>query len=461
VSLISRYAAALGSPDASRRLLRWATSAAMGGFAFGYELAVISGALLFVRNDFGLSNLEQGALVSILPLGAMAGGLLAGRLADALGRRRTLIADAVLFLAAIGLSVAAPSYAVLLAARGLVGLAVGIASSAVPLYLSELAPPHARGRLVTLNQLTITTGILVAYCVCLAFAESESWRAMFGMGAVPAAVLLAGMLRAPETPAWLEAHGEVDAAREVMLEVADEAEADRMLEDIRRSLREQAQIRFRELLKSNAAPALMIGVVLAAAQQFAGINAIISYAPSIMEQTGLDASNSILYSLAIAAVNVAATIVSLRLIDRTGRRPLLLGSLAGMLVSLTLLGVTFEVPHGALTSWLSLACLVLYIAAFAVGIGPVFWVLVSEIFPSAARATGAAVSAAVNWLSSFLVGLGFLPVAQQLGTGPTFWVFAGVCALALAFSSRFVVETKGRSFSEIDADLRARRRAAV
>jgi MFS transporter, SP family, galactose:H+ symporter len=411
--------------------MRWGAIAATAGFVFGYQLAVISGALLFIRDDFDLGAFEQGALVGGLLLAAMVGSLLAGRLADVLGRRRTLLVVAAIFIAGTVLEVVAPSFAVLLAARALVGVGVGAASSTVPLYLSELAPPDARGRLVTLNQLMVTSGILVGYLVDLALSGSGSWRAMFAVGMLPALVLFVGMLQAPESPVWLEAR--------------------------RRSGGQRTEADAWRLLKGSARPALAIGVVLAAAQQFAGINAVIAYSPSIMQSaTGGGASSSILYSVVIGAINFAATVVSFRLIDRLGRRTLLTASLIGMFASLLLLGLAFAVPHGAALRWLALTGLVTYVAAFAVGLGPVFWVLIGEIFPDRARAAGASVSSAVNWFSAFVVGFGFLAVADAIGEGLTFWVLAAVCALTLVFTTRYVPETKGRSFGEIEAEIRER-----
>jgi MFS family permease len=407
-----------------RNVFTWAASAATGGLCFGFQVGVISGALLFIRRDFGLSGFEQGALVGILPLGALVGGLLAGRLADTIGRRGALIVAAFAFIAGTALAVAAQGYGVLLVARAVVGVAVGISSSTVPVYLAEIAPPDMRGRMVTLNQVMITSGIVGSYLVDLIFASSGSWRAMLGIGAVPAALLLAGMLRAPETTRGRD-------------EVGD-------------------QLGTRALLGPAVRPALLTGVTLAAIQQLSGINAVIYYAPSIMEKTGLSASNSILYSVIVGAINVAATVVSFRLVDRAGRRPLLLASLAAMLVSLVLLGLTFVLPLGAADSWLSLICLVAYIAAFAVGLGPIFWLLIAEIFPAHARAAGASAATAANWLWNFVVGLTFLPLATAIGQGETFWVFAAVCALGLVFVNRYVPETKGRSFAQIDADVRGR-----
>jgi MFS family permease len=424
----------VGAPP-SRKPLRRAAAAALGGFLFGYEAAVISGALLFIRQDFALGDLEQGAIVSVLPLGAMLGGLLAGSLADALGRRRTLILDAVVFVAGTLLAVTAGGYGVLLVARGITGLGVGIASSTVPLYLSEVAPAGVRGRLVLANQVMVTSGIVAAYCVDLLFAHAGAWRAMFAVALLPAAALAVGMLRAPESPLWLEAHARSGSGKQAT---------------------EQAVGGLRVLLGPAARPATIVAVTLAAAQQFAGINAIISYAPSIMEKTGLGLSSSILYSVAIGAVNVLATVVAFRLVDRAGRRPLLLISLGGMLISLVMLGLIFEVPLGSASSWLALACLLVYVAAFAIGLGPIFWLLMAEVFPHAARSAGASVATAVNWLSGVLVALGFLAVAAAVGEGPTFWIFAAVCALTFLFAKRYVPETKERSFSEIEADVRER-----
>jgi MFS family permease len=411
--------------------MRRGAVAATAGFAFGYQLAVISGALLFIRDDFALSASQQGSLVGALLLAGMVGALLAARLADALGRRGALLVVAFVLTAGTGLEVVAPSYAVLLGARALIGVAVGAASSTVPLYLSELAPPEVRGRLVTMNQLMVTSGILAGYCVDLAFARSGDWRAMFAVGLVPAVVLLVGMLRAPESPLWQKARQEARAQH-------GEAAAWR-------------------LLRGSARPALVVGTALAAAQQFVGINAVIAYAPSIMEHAaGGSASNSILYSVVIGAINLAATVVSFRLIDRAGRRPLLMLSLAGMFVALLLLGLAFAMPHGTALRWLALGGLVTYVAAFAVGMGPVFWVLIGEIFPERARAAGASLSTAVNWFSAFVVGFGYLALADAIGEGPVFWAFGAVCALTFAFTARYVPETRGRSFGEIEADIRGR-----
>jgi MFS transporter, SP family, galactose:H+ symporter len=349
----------------------------------------------------------------------------------------------------------------LLFARIVLGLAVGAASATVPVYLGEIAPATIRGRILTLNQLMITIGIMVAYLVNLAFSGVGNWRAMFAVGAIPALAILAGVLwLLPESPQWLLTNGRDDQARKVMAQVAGDQRTDQILdrrrqrEKLRRQQGgEEQKIGWRGLLGSRVRPALIVGLTLAAVQQFGGINTIIYYAPTIMEETGLTASNSIFYSVAIGIINLVMTIVAIYVVDKLGRRTLLLVSLGAMLVMLTLMGVSFVAGWNA---QLSLVFMVLYIAGFAVGMGPLFWVLIGEIFPPNASATGASAATAVNWTSNFLVSLVFLSVVQAIGQGQTFWIFALVCVFALWFIGRFVPETRERDFAQIDTDLQHR-----
>lgn len=447
------------TPEGLRRIWRWAVLIAVGGFLFGFDTGVISGALLFIRTDFSLNSFEQGSVVSILVLGAMIGALLSGRLADRIGRRRALGAEGLVFLAGTAVAALSTGLPMLLGGRLILGLAVGAASATVPVYLSEIAPPAIRGSLLTLNQLLITVGILVAYMVNVAFAGPGDWRAMIACGAVPALVMVAAALWwLPESPAWLLAAGGRRGrarARRLIASVTDEDTADRLIERRLAAARKQARDGggrpgWRTLLSARVRPALTVGVVLAAVQQFGGINTIIYYAPTIIERTGLSAANSIYYSIAIGVINLLMTVVAIRLIERVGRRALLLFSLGAMTVTMVLLGLAFVAgwPSGP-----SLVFMVLYIAGFAVGMGPVFWAIIGEIFPGPARATGSGASTAVNWASNFVVSLVFLPVAKALGEGETFWIFAAISLAGLLFTARFVPETRGREFAEVDADL--------
>jgi MFS transporter, SP family, galactose:H+ symporter len=275
----------------------------------------------------------------------------------------------------------------LMVGRVVMGLGVGGVSALVPTYLSEISPAQIRGRMLTLNQLLITIGLLAAYIVNMIFSGSENWRAMFWIGALPAAALALGSLRLPESPAWLIAQGRIEDAKAMIASVAGSRGADQVIERYRREAEQRKAQQARErgprrqgmraLLAPRLRPALIVGLTLAALQQFGGINTILYYAPTIMQETGLSASNSIVYSVAIGVINLAMTILALRLIDRLGRRALLLMSLGGMLISLVLLGLSFVVD---LSSVVTLLFMLVYIMAFAIGMGPVFWVLLGEIF---------------------------------------------------------------------------------
>ncbi|QLY34830.1 sugar porter family MFS transporter [Nocardia huaxiensis] len=437
----------------SRRIWFWAGIATLASFLFGYYSAVVAGAQLFIKDDLHLGTVQQGAVVSVLLAGAAVGGLCAGRLGDRFGRRSALLLAAVLFIAGGVLAVATPGFGILLAGRIVQGLGIGLSSVIVPLYLSEIAPAELRGRLVTINQLMLTVGIMAAYVVNLAFAAQGDWRWMFGVGLIPSVLLLVGIARLPESPVWLEGRGRLASARRVLAQVYGEHTADIHLSRLQHARRAApASTGLRGLTSRAVRPALLIGVVLAVLQQFVGINAVIYYAPTIMQHTGLDTSNAILYSLAIGVLNVVMTLVSIRLIDRWGRRPLLLTSLSGMAVALVILGATFvwQVPAASV---IALICLLAFIAFFAIGMGPVFWLLLAEIFPPAERGTGAAVSATSNWIANIVVSQLFLSLVAGLGQGPTFWLFAAVCVLGLIFVRRRVIETKGKDFADITREL--------
>lgn len=441
--------------DGKRKIVGWATVIAVGGFLFGYDTGVVSGALLFITRDFGLNSAQQGSIVSVLLIGAMIGALFAGRVADRLGRRMALAAESAIFIVGTLVAVSAPGYWMLLIARVVLGLAVGAASATVPVYLSEISPAEIRGRILSMNQLLITVGIVVSYLVDLAFSGSGSWRGMFAIGLIPAGVLCVGALFVvPESPAWLLMHGRPKHAYELVRSIAGTELADELTQRYQQSRTTDANTPAgpRELLAKRVRPALIVGLAMAAIQQFGGINTIIYFAPTIIEQTGLTASNSIFYSVFIGVINLLMTIVSIVTVDRFGRRPLLIGSLLGMLITVALLGISFIVR---MNPTLSLVFMVLYIACFAAGLGPVFWVLVGEVFPQRLRAVGSSAATTVNWLSNFVVSQAFLPLANALGQGQTFLIFAAICLVGLLFVTQFVPETKDRSYEEIDTSLQS------
>jgi MFS transporter, SP family, galactose:H+ symporter len=448
-----------------RQIRRWAWVIALGSFLFGYDTGVISGALLFLKEDLHLSDFEQGSVVSVLLLGAIAGALSVGRISERLGRKKTLGLVALTFSVGIAIAAVANSYGVMLIGRVIMGLGVGGVSALVPTYLSEISPAQIRGRMLTLNQLLITLGLLVAYLVDWAFAGSENWRAMFAVGLIPSLALVVGSLRLPESPAWLLNHGKEAQMRSLVTSVASAKAADQVMELHKREeeQRRRAAVKSERkgwgvLTSPRLRAATVVGLTLAALQQFAGINTVIYYAPTIMQDTGLSATNAILYSVFIGVINFGMTIVALRLIDRVGRRPLLLVSLLGMFVSLAALGLAFVAD---LSSVIILLFILLYIIAFAVGMGPVFWVLLGEIFPTGNRSAGVSAGSTMNWTANFAVSLAFLPLLNAIGTGETFWLFAVVSAFGIWFVGRYVPETKDREFPEVDAELQARAKGEV
>ena len=426
--------------------------AALGGLLFGYDTGVISGAILFIRQDYGLSPLAVEVVVSSVLWGAVVGAAVGGLLTDRLGRRITLLLAGALFaLGAVGTALA-PTVPWLVVGRVMVGAAIGTASFATPLYISEISPASARGALVSLNQLAITGGILVSYLVDYALADSGGWRWMLGLAAVPAAALGVGMLLLPESPRWLLARGSADAARAVLERCRGGLPVEAELEDIQAGLRQRSGT-WADLFSPRVRPALVVGLGLAVLQQVSGINTVIYYAPTIFQTAGFaSAAAAILATVGVGTVNVLATVVAMRLVDRVGRRPLLLASLGGMAASLGGLALTFAgSPGTGVSGGLVVACLMLYVGSFAIGMGPVFWLLIAEIYPLPVRGRAMSVATLGNWAANLIVALTFLSLLEGLGPVGTFGLYALVSIGGLVFTACLVPETKGRSLEEIEA----------
>jgi len=431
--------------------------AALGGLLFGYDTGVISGALLFLRDIYKLTPTMQGIVVGVALVGAVAGAMVAGTLSDRFGRRWVLFWTAILFvLGAIGSALVPTSSIVwLLIARVLVGVAIGLASMLTPLYLAELATAERRGGVVSLNQLCITAGILVSYLVDSALASTpDGWRWMFGLGAVPGVVLAIGMLVLPESPRWLAGHGRGDEAAAVLRQVRGpgtdvQAELASLRSDL---VVEGKRAPWSALLLPALRRPLIIGVGLAIFQQITGINTVIYFAPQIFEASGLTgATASILATAGVGVVNVLLTIASIWLIDRAGRRPLLLWSLGGMAVSLAVLALGFWLGASGPLGLLTAMSLGAYVAFFAIGLGPVFWLLISEIFPLGVRGRAMSVATIANWGFNLLVTVTFLRLIHAVGRPGTFLLYAVLTLAGLIFTYALVPETKGRSLEEIEA----------
>jgi SP family galactose:H+ symporter-like MFS transporter len=442
--------------DGKRFVYLAAAISALGGMLFGYDIGVISGAILFIKKDFSLSPGMEEIVVSSVLLGSLLGAVGGGILADRLGRRRLLIITAVVFgLGAIGAALA-PGTAWLIAARIVAGTAIGIASFVAPLYISEIAPVTIRGKLVSINQVAITCGIVVSYVIDYAFAGSGAWRWMFALAVVPAGAFGIGLVFIPNSPRWLAARGHVDQARAVLKRIRGGAQVEGELDEIRHSVALQKG-HWSELFSPLLRPAMIVGVGLAIAQQITGINTVIYYAPTIFRFAGLSsASVAILASVGVGIVNLVLTVVAMQLIDRVGRRPLLLVSLAGMALSLFVLGLAFSLPQlsGSL-GWIAVSSLMVYVGSFAVGMGPVFWLILSEIYPLRIRGRAMSVGTVANWSANLIVALSFLTLTQALGKPATFWLYGAVSIGSWFFGFFLVPETKGRSLEEIEAHWRA------
>jgi SP family galactose:H+ symporter-like MFS transporter len=429
-----------------------AAVSALGGMLFGYDIGVISGAILFIKRDFSLSSGLEEIVVSAVLLGSLFGALAGGSLADRFGRRRLLVGTAIVFgLGAVGAALA-PDTAWLILARVVAGTAIGIASFVAPLYISEIAPVETRGKLVSINQVALTSGIVISYLIDYAFAGAQAWRWMFALAAIPAAAFGFGLIFIPDSPRWLIGAGEVTEARAVLKRIRAPEQVEGELTEIQHSAAQQ-KAHWSELLSPQLRAPMIVGIGLAIAQQITGINTVIYYAPTIFKAAGMSSTSvAILASVGVGIVNVVMTLVAMQLIDRLGRRPLLLISLAGMAMSLFVLGLAFSLPQlsGSL-GWIAVVSLMTYVGSFAVGLGPVFWLILSEIYPLRIRGRAMSVGTAANWITNLIVAVSFLTLTQVLGKPTTFWLYSAVSIGAWLFAFLLVPETKGKTLEQIEA----------
>jgi sugar porter (SP) family MFS transporter len=435
-----------------------AAVAALGGFLFGYDTGVISGALLFIKPAFHASTFQQQSIIGSLLVGAVVGAAASGYLAEAMSRKWTKVLSGCIYVAAALWSAFASGATELIAARFLLGLAVGTASFVAPMYIAEVAPRQIRGGLVSFNQMMVVLGILTAYIVDFVFKDvADNWRWMLGLGAIPGVALAVGMILMPHSPRWLMERGRDDEARAVLKRVHRRAEGiDEEMNDIRQVVAKEGSLR--DIIGAKVRPMLIVGVALAIFQQIVGINTVIYYAPTILRFTGSSVSSAITQTVFIGLTNVVFTLVAVLLLDRFGRRVFLLVGTVGLIVSLVVLGVFFASPavRHAVPD-LALIALIVYIASFAIGLGPVFWLMISEIFPLHLRAPAMALCTITNWAFNFIVSFTFLSVVGALGRTGTFLLYATLGVLALIFFATRVPETNGRSLEEIEQQLKRRR----
>ena len=416
---------------------------------------MVSGALLFLQDTFGkLSSFDKELVTALLLVGAATGALGAGRMADRLGRRPTILVTAAVFIAGVLGAAFSPTFWFLVVMRFVIGLAVGSASMTVPMFIGELAPPRYRGAFVSFNQLAITSGILVSYLIDYGLSSSQNWRLMFGLAAIPAGLLFVGTLFQPESPHWLIGAGREDEGREVLARYRRPEQIDDEVNEVRRVAHEQE--RAPRLSDPQLRAVLTLGVTLAILQQVTGINTVIYYAPTLLHGAGLGNSASLLANVVNGAVNVGMTVVAIWLLDRVGRRPLLLGGTAGMAVGMFVVAMAFAVGGSHLRgsyAVVAIAGLLVYTGSFAIGLGPVFWLLIAEIYPAQVRGPAMSIATLANWAANFVVTVSFLTLLGAIGGEGVFFLFTFLSLVGLAYMAKRVPETKDLSLAEIQVQI--------
>src|SRR5687768_1571909 len=437
-----------------------ALTVALGGFLLGFDATVISGVVPFIREYFSLSgtsgDLKLGFAVSSLGWGAIAGNAIAGALSDRFGRRRVLLGTALLFVLSSLLAASASTFASFVAARIVGGIAVGNAILIAPVYIAEIAPAGKRGGLVSLNQLMIVIGISASFFsnYFLLGVGEHNWRWMLGVQMVPALLYFTLLWFVPESPRWLLLKGRDQAALEVLAKVHGEQQARESLQEIRHSLAAKVVSRgFRGLLDSRVRLVMTIALGLAFFQQITGINAIFYYLPTIFAQAGGGVDDAFRQAVMVGVVNVAMTFVAIWLIDKLGRKPLLIVGIAGM--ALSLFAISWAFSQESYSARLVLIAIIGFVASFAISLGPVMWVLLSEIFPNEQRAAAISVAGFSNALVSASVTMIFPSALSALGSGGTFLAFGLFATAALLFVVLLVPETKGRTLEQLENDLMA------
>jgi sugar porter (SP) family MFS transporter len=421
---------------------------ALSGFLFGFDTAIINGAIVFLRRHFRWTEIETEFAAGSLLAGCALGAGIAGVLSDRFGRKIVLLLAAVIF-ALSSVATALPNgLGEFVAARVVAGVAIGIASMLAPLYIAEVSPAAIRGRLVSMNQLAIVLGILVSYLAGWAMAGlgEDSWRWMFAVAAVPSLLFFGALFFVPESPRWLVKEGRREAAAKILARLG---EPPAQLQEIERAIAEETGS-LRQLLEKGLRRPLVIGVTLAILQQVTGINTVLYYGSIIFtEHAGAASTSAALWAnVLVGVMNLVFTVVALFTIDRLGRKVLLISAAAGMGVSLTALGFVFKA--GPATPASVLALILCYVACFSFGMGPGVWVVISELFPTRIRGRAMSVATVALWLACLLITVTFLSLVKAFTAAGAFWIYAFLCACTVWFVWRFTPETKGKNLEEIE-----------
>ncbi|SHG55849.1 sugar porter family MFS transporter [Pedobacter caeni] len=421
---------------------------ALGGYLFGFDFAVISGALPFLRDQFGLNEYWEGFATGSLALGAIIGCLTAGRVADKYGRKPGLFIAALIF----GLSSLAMAFAsglgVFITARFVAGIGVGMASLLSPMYIAEVSPAQYRGRMVSINQLTIVLGILITNVINYSLRNSgpDAWRWMFGLGAVPSALFVLGVIWLPESPRWLLKAGKEAQGRKVLEKIGGTDFSDSSMDLIKLSLKGNQQLSYKAVFAKAVFPAVMIGIVLAVFQQLCGINVVFNYPSNIFASIGASKDDQLLQTVFIGGVNLFFTLLAMVLVDKIGRRPLMLFGAAALAVLYVVIAQLLSI-HSALVGVFLLAA----IGTYAISLGPVTWVLISEIFPNHVRGAASSIAVLCLWAAYFILTFTFPVLAKWIGMHNTFYLYSGICMLGFLFIKAKVRETNGKTLEELES----------
>jgi len=429
--------------------------AALAGLMFGLDIGVISGATQFIQAEFGVSDHTIEWIVSAMMFGAAVGAAFAGWLSVRLGRKRSLILGAALFVAGSLLCGGAWSPDTLIAARFILGIAIGIAAFTAPLYLAEVAAEDVRGAMISIYQLMITIGIFIAFLSDTAFSYSGNWRWMLGVIAIPGALFLVGLLMLPDSPRWLIMRQRKDEAIGVLQRLrGDPAIVAREAADIEEQLATPQQGWRLFLENRNFRRSVALGIALQLVQQFTGMNVVMYYAPRIFRDMGYDTAMQMWFTAAVGLTNVLATFIAIGLVDRWGRRPILYAGFTVMAIGLGVVGTMMHLGiAGHVEQAFTVAMLLVFIVGFAMSAGPLIWVLCSEVQPLKGRDFGIGCSTFTNWIANMIVGATFLSLLNGIGHAATFWLYAALNLIFLSFTYLFVPETKGVTLEQIERNL--------
>ncbi|MBN2272701.1 MAG: sugar porter family MFS transporter [Bacteroidales bacterium] len=423
---------------------------AMGGYLFGFDFAVITGGLPFLRETFGLNAVLEGFTTGSLAIGCIAGCIVAGNIADRYGRKPGLLFAASIFCLSSLAMALAPNITSFIVARFFAGIGVGMASMLSPMYIAEISPPEVRGRLVTINQLTIVLGQVVTHFENFQLRDTgpDAWRWMFGLGMIPSLLFLTGLFFVPESPRWLLKAGREDDSRKVLGRIGNTRFVNNTIDAIRKTLPQEIKADFRLLFHKSIWPIVLIGIGLAVFQQFCGINVVFNYTTNIFRSIGASSTEQLLQAVYISLVNLVFTLIAMSLVDKWGRKPLMLIGAGGLAVLYIFIGTVLRTGSGTALSVFILSAIGIY----AMSLAPLTWVLIAEIFPNRVRGTAISVAVIFLWLAYFILVFTFPIIEEYFGNAVAFWGYAVICVLGFLFIFIKLPETKGKSLETIERE---------